>query len=77
LAKSTSLTRWRFVVPLATAGAALAIGASLWFQTKEYFWRSPIADAGFQRVTDFDGVEQAAAVSRDGQFVAFLSDRDG
>jgi Tol biopolymer transport system component len=28
-------------------------------------------------VADFEGVEQAAAVSRDGQFVAFLSDRDG
>jgi len=28
-------------------------------------------------VTDFEGVEEAAAVSRDGHFVAFLSDRDG
>jgi len=27
--------------------------------------------------TEFEGVEQAATVSRDGQFVAFLSDRDG
>ena len=74
---STSLTRWRLVLPLAAAGAVLAIGASLWFQRTEYFWRNPIADARFQTVTDFDGVEQAAAVSRDGHFVAFLSDRDG
>jgi Tol biopolymer transport system component len=72
----TALTRWRFVLPLA-AVAALAIGANLWFQRTEYFWRSPIADARFQTVTDFEGVEQAAAVSRDGHFVAFLSDRDG
>ena len=72
-----SLTRWRFVLPLAAAGAALVIGASLWFQMTEYFWRSPIPDARFQTMTDFDGVEQAAAVSRDGHFVAFLSDRDG
>ena len=28
-------------------------------------------------VTAIDGVEQAVAVSRNGQFVAFLSDRDG
>ena len=28
-------------------------------------------------LTDFDGTEQAAAISRDGRFVAFLSDRDG
>jgi len=74
---STSLTRWRFVLPLAAAGAALAIGAGLWFQRMEYFWRNPIANAQFQTVTDFDGAEQAAAVSRDGHFVAFLSDRDG
>ena len=58
-------------------GASLAIGADLWLQRTEYFWKSPIADARFQLVTDFDGIEQAAAVSRDGQFVAFLSDRDG
>jgi Tol biopolymer transport system component len=74
---STSRTRWKVVLALAAAGAALAIGASLWLQKTEYFWRSPIADARFQIITDFDGVEQAAALSRDGQFVAFLSDRDG
>jgi Tol biopolymer transport system component len=74
---SISLTRWRFVLPLAGLGAALAIAAFLWFQMRDFFWRNPIADAHFQTVTDFDGVEEAAAVSRDGQFVAFLSDRDG
>jgi Tol biopolymer transport system component len=74
---STSRNRWRFVLPVAAVGAALAIGASLWLHRTEYFWRSPIADARFQIVTDFEGKEQAAAVSRDGQFVAFLSDRDG
>lgn len=73
----TSLTRWKSVLPLAAVVAALAIGAILWFQKTEYFWRNPIADARFQTVTDFDGVAQAAAVSRDGHFVAFLSDRDG
>ena len=62
---------------LAASAIALAIGASLWFQETEYFWRSPIAQARFQTVTDFDAVEQAAAISRDGHFVAFLSDRDG
>ncbi len=71
------LTKRALVLPLAVAGAALAIGASLWFQKTEYFWRNPIAEAQFQAVTDFDGAEQAAAVSRDGHFVAFLSDRDG
>jgi Tol biopolymer transport system component/DNA-binding winged helix-turn-helix (wHTH) protein len=64
-------------VALASVGVALAIAASAWLRKTEYFWRNPIADARFQMVTDFDGIEEAAAVSRDGHFVAFLSDRDG
>jgi Tol biopolymer transport system component len=76
LATPKVLSRWRFILLLAGLAAALAI-AVLWFQRAEYFWRSPIANARFQAVTDFDGVEQTAAVSRDGHFVAFLSDRDG
>jgi Tol biopolymer transport system component/DNA-binding winged helix-turn-helix (wHTH) protein len=75
--KSKSAYWRRPVLMVAGAGAALVIIASLWFQRTEYFWRSPIADARYQIVTDSDGVEQAAAVSRDGHFVAFLSDRAG
>jgi Tol biopolymer transport system component len=59
------------------ATGALLVGASLWFQRADYFWRNPISDARFQPVTDFGGLEQAAALSRDGHLVAFLSDRDG
>jgi Tol biopolymer transport system component len=70
-------SKWRFILPLAVVGAALAIGAGLWFQRTEYFWTNPIANARFQTITDFDGVEQAGALSRDGHFIAFLSDRDG
>lgn len=72
-----SRTKWKSVLLLTAAAIAMAIGAGLWLQRTEYFWRSPIADAQFQTVTDFDGAEQAAAISRDGHFVAFLSDRDG
>ncbi len=77
VAISASRTRWSLVSLLIAVGAALAIGAMLWFQKTEYFWRSPIADARIQTVTDFDGVAAAAAVSRDGHFVAFLSDQEG
>jgi Tol biopolymer transport system component len=73
----TFLTRWTFALPLAAAVAVLAIGASVWLHKTEYFWRNPIADARFQTVSDFDGLEEGAAISRDGHLVAFLSDRDG
>jgi Tol biopolymer transport system component len=76
-ATSMSWGRWRFILLLAAAVAVLAIAAGLWLRKTEYFWRNPIANARFQAVTDFGGMEQAAAVSRDGHFVAFLSDRDG
>src|SRR6185436_3718675 len=73
---SRPLIRWKLILTAAVVVAVLAIGATLWVQKTEYFWRSPIAGARFQTLTDFDGLEQAAAVSRDGHFVAFLSDRD-
>ncbi len=76
-AEQEAPARRPLVLALAAAGAALAIGVAVWLERTEFFWRSPIADARFQVVTDQDGVEQAAAVSRDGRFVAFLSDRDG
>lgn len=75
--KSKSPVWWRPVLIVGAVGAALVAMASTWLQRTEYFWRSPIADARYQRLTDSDGVEQVAAVSRDGHFVAFLSDRDG
>jgi Tol biopolymer transport system component len=72
-----SPTRWKIPLLLALVGAALAAGAAFWLYRTEYFWRNPLTDAHFQTVTDFGGFEQSAAVSRDGHFIAFLSDRDG
>lgn len=70
-------TRWKLWLPLAAAVLVTAMAAMLWTRATEHFWRNPLTDARFQTITNFDGMEQAAAVSRDGQFVAFLSDRDG
>jgi Tol biopolymer transport system component len=68
----------RPIWPLGVAVAiVLAIAALLWMRETERFWRSPIRDVRFNTLTDFDGTEQAAAISRDGKFVAFLSSRDG
>ena len=73
----TNPARWRWVLPVALAAAVLGVAIGLWLHRTEHFWRNPIANARFQTVTDFAGLEQAAAVSRDGHLVAFLSDRSG
>jgi Tol biopolymer transport system component len=62
------------VIALTLVAAAITIGQ---LQSRDALWKNPIADARFTKVTDFRGAEEAAAVSRDGRFVAFLSDRDG
>jgi Tol biopolymer transport system component len=74
---TTKSRTWRLVFLSAGAALVLIIATAVWLQKTEYFWRNPIANARMQTITDFDGVEQEAAISRDGHFVAFLSDRDG
>jgi Tol biopolymer transport system component len=70
--------RTRLVLLAVAAGVVLIAGALAWFAAGTgYFWRSPLANAKFTRLLDFPGTEQAAAISRDGKFVAFLADRDG
>lgn len=59
------------ILALAASGAWLLRG------TDERGAAERIAGAEYQLVTDFDGTEQAAAISRDGKLVAFLSARDG
>jgi Tol biopolymer transport system component/DNA-binding winged helix-turn-helix (wHTH) protein len=69
----------RFSVWLLPAVAAFLIMSAIgvWLNRVDYFWKDPLADAQFTPLTDFDGMEQEAAISRDGSLVAFLSDRDG
>jgi len=40
-------------------------------------WRNPLANATLTRLTDWPGIEQAAEISRDGRWAAFLADQDG
>jgi Tol biopolymer transport system component len=66
--------RWLLVA----AAVVVAASAAVWlFERLDPFQRAPFAGARFEQLTDFDGIEEAAAISRDGRFVTFLSDRDG
>ncbi len=66
--------RWAAVA----GGMALLLAGVLWFAGNlGYFWRNPLANAQFSRLTDWSGSEEAAAISRDGRTVAFIADHDG
>lgn len=58
---------------------ALCAVVVLWWPASSTRWTplDAFERAQFQMITDFEGAEQAATVSRDGRFVAFTSDRDG
>jgi serine/threonine protein kinase/Tol biopolymer transport system component len=78
-----SLRRNRTVAAV-TVPAAAAVVAALAFlvmgllrDAPEHLWLDPLARASVLRLTDFAGTEQAAAISRDGRFAAFLAARDG
>jgi len=61
------------VVALVVAALVIA-----WYVDRsDYWWSNPLANARFTPLTDFPGTEGDAAISRDGKFVTFLSDRDG
>lgn len=61
-----------------TAAAALAAGFLLWETNRTAVTpQNPLSGATFVRLTDFDSEEYDAAVSPDGKFVAFISERDG
>ncbi|HYR91899.1 MAG TPA: protein kinase [Terriglobia bacterium] len=71
---STRRLRWlSLVAVLVVAGGFIA-----WrLQRSDYWWRNPLVNAQFTPLTDFPESERSAAISRDGKFVAFISDRDG
>ena len=66
--------------PLVATLAILLVAAAsvLWLLARnDHFWRNPLADARYTRVTDFEGVAPSVAISRDGARIAFLASRDG
>jgi Tol biopolymer transport system component len=67
----------RIWVAVALTGAVIAVGAILWSQRPLRLGGNSPLDVRIEAVTEFDGLEQAAAISRDGRVAAFLSDRGG
>ena len=67
----------RPVFAITTVGVIVAAALTAWLLRPRDDVANPLAEARFQQLTDFGGVEQAAAISRDGKLAAFLSDRDG
>ena len=63
---------------MALAGAVLVSAAAGWFLHEARApAENPLTNAQFTRLTDFEGSENDAIISRDGKFVAFRSDLDG
>jgi Tol biopolymer transport system component len=70
--------RWRWGLWLAAAAGVVLVALLVWqLRRAGAPPENPLADARFVPLTDFDGIEQSAAISREGRFVAFVSDRDG
>jgi Tol biopolymer transport system component/tRNA A-37 threonylcarbamoyl transferase component Bud32 len=64
-----------WIAALVVFASAVGIIWRLW--VNDYFWQNPLADARPVRLTDFEGEEFDAAISPDGKFMVFLSNRDG
>jgi len=74
---SVPSTRGRYI-GIAVAALWIAAAASAWFgMHRGEAWTNPLEDATFTRLTDYEGSEMDAALSPDGKFVTFISDRDG
>jgi hypothetical protein len=58
------------LVAAVLAGVGVVLGR---LQRPTTSGRKPSGSARYQRLTDFEGAEHSAAISRDGQQVAFLS----
>jgi hypothetical protein len=79
-AKRADAGRERHSVAWGIAAVLVAVGGALaafWSTRSVPAASDPVTNAEFRRITDYVGVEENAAISPDGRFVAFVSDRDG
>jgi serine/threonine protein kinase len=65
--------RWSRLAPPALALVGLtALIVGFWPR-----WENPLANATFEKLTNWEGSETGAQISPDGNFVVFLADKDG
>jgi Tol biopolymer transport system component len=69
--------QWTMLAGVAAVAALVAAGGFWRLWQQDYFWQNPLTGATVERLTDFEGEEFDAAISPDGKFTVFLSDRDG
>jgi Tol biopolymer transport system component len=74
---STGATGRNRLILTSGVAAVLALAVALVWWRRSSDAVNPLENARFTKLTDFDGIEQAAAISGDGRFAAFQSDRDG
>lgn len=73
-----SATRRRLILAVTALLLPAGGGVGWWMlELAGAAWRNPLDNAQFRSLTEFEGIDSAAAISRDGSRVAFLSDRDG
>ena len=69
--------RWKLAAVIAMA-ILLTVAGVIWrLWRQDYFWRNPLTGAHVERLTEFDSDERDAAISPDGKFAIFLSNRTG
>lgn len=80
-ARTVQPQRRRYWLMISVAALVLAAGAvaiTIWqLRRSKAVWENPLANAHIERVTDFQGTENDVAISPDGKFIVFLSDREG
>src|SRR4030095_8943328 len=69
--------KWGIAAIVVACLSVTAFGITWSLAHADYFWRTPLAGARTERLTDFAGDETDAAISPDGKLMAFLSDRSG
>jgi Tol biopolymer transport system component len=62
---------------LAMAAGAILVALLAWPRAAAVTPPSPLDGAQFTTITNWEGAEEGAEISKDGKFIAFLSDQDG